>query len=149
MRVLPLVALVACYHYDPGSFQGMVGTHVVLPCLDVAVWVQRDDQVPGPVVNYAFGNRCDHDAMVDLGAARVVARDDKGRELHLAAADPNREIRPLAMPARLAGQERIAYDGDFAERVLDQVCVDVGAIDRSGPVAERWICSDLHGEPVR
>jgi hypothetical protein len=42
----------------------------------------------------------------------------------------------------MTGRERIAYDGDFAERELVQVCVEVGAIIRGSSEA-RWIC---HGE---
>jgi hypothetical protein len=139
--VVPLIAA-GCLSYTPGSYRDVVrawpGQRVTLDCLDLAVQVVRDDQVPGPVVEYAFGNRCERDVPVDLGAARVVVRDDDGREHALAAYDPGHELRSVALPARMTGRERVAYDGDFGERDLAQVCVDVGAIALgSGP---RWIC---------
>jgi hypothetical protein len=144
MRIALLLLAAGCYHYTPGSFADVKpwpGAHVVLPCLDLAVDVRRDEQATGPVVGYSFANRCDHDAIVDLPSARVVARDARGRELRLAAYDPRAELRALAVPARIAGAEHIEYNGDFAERELVQVCVDVGAIDRSGATTERWVCS--------
>jgi hypothetical protein len=120
----------------------------VLPCLDLAVDVARDPQVPGPVVAYAFGNRCDRDVRLDVGAARVIVRDDRGQEHALVAYDPRHELHEVALPARMPGKERIAYEGDFAERTLSQVCVDVGAIvSHSGEA--RWICSGTRLEARR
>ena len=152
--LLPLALVAGCFHYHPGSFadfrtQRWAGTRVALPCLDLAIDVARDEQVSGPVVTYAFGNRCDHDVTLDVGAVRVVARDDRGRELHLAAVDPRREIHPLALPALFYDTERIEYDGDFAERELVQVCVDVGALERPAPAGERWICRGTPLEAAR
>jgi len=152
VRIALLVAVAGCYHYQPGSYADFgpwAGHHVELPCLDMAVHVARSEQTTGPVVGYAFGNRCDHDVTVDLAAARVVARDALGRELQLAAYDPRHEIRALDMPALLTGGEKIEYNGDFAERELVEVCVDVGAIDRSEAMQTRWICSGDRLEPTR
>lgn len=151
MRFVLLVTVAGCLHYDAGSFRDFHawrGTRVALGCLDVALDVARDDQATGPVVQYTFGNRCDHDVVVDIPAVRVVARDALGRELRLAAFDPRHEIRAAALPARLSGSERIEYNGDFAERDLAQVCVDVGALDRSAP-AERWLCNGSRLEASR
>jgi hypothetical protein len=132
-RALVCLAVAGCIHYEPGSFAGVgpwPGGRVALSCLDLAVEVYRSDQVTGPVVAYRFGNHCTHDAIVDLAAARVIAWDASGRELHLAPIDPRHEIRPLALPALTSGEERIEYNGDFAERDLDRVCVYLEAVDR-------------------
>jgi hypothetical protein len=152
MRGLLLVAIAGCTHYEPGSYAlwgPWSGTRIALPCLDLAVSVAREQPLTGPVVSYNFGNRCDHDVTVDLSSASVVARDAQGRELHLSAYDPGGQIRPAALPALLTGSERIEYNGDFAERALVQVCVDVGAIDRSGDAQARWICSGDRLEAAR
>ncbi len=132
-RALACLVAAGCYHYVPGSFAGArpwPGGLVALSCLDLAVEVYRTDQVAGPVVAYRFGNHCTHDAIVDLTSVRVIAWDASGRELHLAPYDPRHEIRPLALPALTSGEERIEYDGDFAERDLARVCVYLEALDR-------------------
>ena len=140
MRIASVFVLAGCYHYEPGTFDDLrpwPGEHVVLPCLDVAVEVGHVEPLTAPVVQYMFGNRCDHEVVLDFPAVQVRARTEDGRELHLAAYDPRHEIHADALPARLTGREAIAYDGDFAERPLSEVCVEIGALEHAAP---RWIC---------
>jgi len=135
-RALACLVAAGCMHYEPGSFGGArpwPGGRVALSCLDLAVEVYRSGQVTGAVVAYRFGNHCTRDTIVDLTAARVVAWDTSGRELRLAPYDPRHEIRPLALPALTSGEERIEYNGDFAERDLARVCVYLEAMDRLEP----------------
>src|SRR5207248_1121678 len=132
MRITSVALLAGCYHYEAGSLP------IRLSCLDTDVQVTRDEQVTGPVLDYRFGNRCDHDVTVDIPAVHVAARDADGHRLQLAAFDPRREIHADQLPALMWGRERIAYDGDFAERDLVEVCVEIGALERGAP--ERWTC---------
>jgi hypothetical protein len=152
VRWLAIVGVLGCFHYEPGSFGGdraWPGRHIALACLDLAVQVGRDETVTGPVVAYALGNRCDHDVEVDLGSARVVARDAVGRDLQLSAFDPRHEIRALPLPALFTGEAHIEYNGDFAEKLLVQICIDIGGIDRSEPFVPHWECFGDRLEPSR
>jgi hypothetical protein len=94
------------------------------PCLDVAVTVDRVSRVNDPVVTYAFGHRCEHDVALDLGAARVVARDVDGRDLPLEVFEPHGELHALVVPARVIGIEHIAYATARAQIALAQLCVE-------------------------
>src|SRR5262249_44714816 len=113
------------------------GKHVELGCVDLAVaQVERPD-APGTVVQYTFGNRCDHRVGVDLATVSARGRTASGVELPLTAFDPRGELRPLDMIARWAGRELSAYRG--AEPVV-AICVDVGGVDRTIARRERWVC---------
>lgn len=146
--LLLFVAVAGCNEYRAGSFTEIrdrwPGTHVALPCVDVAVAPRRDPNASQPVVQYSFGNRCEHDATLDLGAAHVVARYLDGHEQPLVAFDPDREIHAVTLPARIDGSETIAYAPARAAMVA-QLCVDVGAIDRSGAATVRWVCTAWEG----
>jgi hypothetical protein len=137
--VLPSVVFlgcVACAGYQPGSFTGpqesFVGPRTTIGCLDVSV-AQRLRAPRTAVLEYDFANRCDHATLVDLAAVRVIGRTAAGRDVPLAAHDPDREIRPLPLDGRSTGHEVIAYEGDDVERV----CIDVGAI---GHAPAPWVC---------
>ncbi len=138
--------VVAGCSYKPSSFDyywhPFAGQRVVGACLDLGVG--RDDQgyTLGPVINYTFGNRCEHRVMLDLANVRVVARGIDGAAIPLHAYDPNAEIRSAAIVALGAGQEEIEYRdsaGTPAARTAD-VCVDVGSLEPESPRGERWVC---------
>ena len=143
MRVALVCALVGCA-YQPGSFahaqHDFVGQRVSLGCLDIAV-ERRADAAMGPVLGYQFGNRCDHPALIDLGAARVIGRDAQGADVALRPYDPQREIRPAEIDGRGVGAEALAYASD---RPLSEVCADAAALAHAVP--PRWLC---FGAPIR
>ena len=137
MTVAWCVALAACY--VPHIPAEPTGTRVELGCVALGVAFRSDDVARGPIVVYRFVNRCDHRAVIDLASVRVLARDTAGREVALAAYDPDRELRALPLPARLDGVEAIEYRG--LERAdIASLCVDVGGIAAGAPRAARWIC---------
>ncbi len=137
MRVALVCALVGCA-YQPGSFarapHDFVGQRVTVGCLDIAV-ERRADLTLGPVLGYQFGNRCDHPALVDLGAARVIGHDPQGADVVLRPYDPRREIRPVELDGRSAGAEALAYASD---RSMLEVCADAAALAHAEP--PRWLC---------
>jgi hypothetical protein len=137
MRVALACALVGCA-YQPGSFthapHDFVGQRVTIGCLDVAV-ERRPDAAVGPVLGYQFGNRCDHPALIDLGAARVIGRNPQGADVALRPYDPRREIRPAALDGRSVGTEALAYASD---RPMLEVCADAAALAHAAP--PRWLC---------
>jgi len=130
--------LVAGCAYQADSFsyerQQFPGTYVTVDCLDLAI-EHRADQGDQNIIAYQFGNRCDVPVLVDLAAARVVARTAEGDEMQLVAFDPRHEIRPLRIDARASGKEAIEYPSG---RSVQSVCVDAASIARVLP--ERWIC---------
>ena len=96
--------------------------------------------LPGQsVLAYAFGNRCDHPAVVDLARVSVLGRTVDGREVTLAAFDPRHELRAVALDGRSSGREAIAYPSTVP---LAEVCVDAAAIAHESP--ERWLCFARH-----
>ncbi len=113
--------------YRAGSFDSMnqdfAGTHASAGCLDLAI-DRRPDIDRGPVLAYAFGNRCDQPALVDLASVMVVGRSG-GSIQRLTPFDPDREIVPRQIDARAVGGEAIAY---LAAAPLSQLCVDTGSI---------------------
>ena len=137
MRVALVCALVGCA-YQPGSFahaqHDFVGQRVTIGCLDVAV-ERRADVSIGPVLRYQFGNRCDHPALIDLGAARVIGRNPQGADVALRPYDPRREIRPAEIDGRGVGAEALAYASD---RPMLEVCADAAALAHASP--PRWLC---------
>ncbi|HUJ63830.1 MAG TPA: hypothetical protein VLX92_35260 [Kofleriaceae bacterium] len=138
MRTVLLVwLLVGCAGYRAGSFRArqldFTGQHATVGCLDISIR-ERPPVRGADVLQYTFGNRCDHPAMVDLAAANVIGRLGDGREVELIAYDPNREIRPLPIDGRMVGQEAIAYQ---AATEVSQICVDAGGIGHGQP---QWLC---------
>ena len=142
VRFVCIVALVGC-GYHAGSFATLAspfaGTQITLGCIDLAVAHSSDPQATGPVVDYEFGNRCEHRVMFDLSAARVVARTGAGVEVALAAYDPQREISPLPLPALGTGHEWIEYEGVGPQT---PICVDVGGTVPDAAAGVRWICPE-------
>ncbi len=149
MRVALVCALVGCA-YQPGSFahapHDFVGQRVTVGCLDVAVERRADLSVGSaldPVLGYQFGNRCDHPALVDLGAVAVIGRDSQGADVALWPYDPRRELRPAALDARSVGAEALAYASD---RPMLEVCADAAALAHAAP--PRWLCFAAPARPV-
>lgn len=131
------VGLVGCAAYSPGSFRqggrAFAGQLVTLDCLDLAVAGDRDPVAPGPILDFQFGNRCDHAIGVDLGAIRATGRTPTGEEVALVAYDPYREIRPLRLEARTAGRERLEYRKARDLGIdLIQVCVELEGVTGGG-----------------
>jgi hypothetical protein len=139
MRALVSACLVAGCGYQPGSFHSSIqhfrGQHATVECLDFAVDRRNDLPDGDVVVAYAFGNRCDHPAIVDLGAAVVTGRKSGDREVALPAYDPHHELAALSLDGRAVGAETIAYAVDTS---LREVCVDAASIARATPAA--WLC---------
>ncbi len=137
-----LIAVGACV-YQPGSFAdvqgGFGGTRVRMGCLELAVGPATDPNVPGPIIAYDFGNRCEHAIDLDLASVHVIGRDTKGVDHELVANDPNHEIRVATLDARWMGREQIQYRGQ-SPATLVSVCVDVGGANASIARSERWIC---------
>lgn len=111
-----------------------VGQRITVGCVDVAV-ERRADAAIGPVLGYQFGNRCDHPALIDLGAVAVIGRDPQGADVALRPYDPHREIRPAELDGRGVGVEALAYASD---RPLPEVCADAAALAHAVP--PRWLC---------
>ena len=145
MRIALACALVGCA-YQPGSFRhaprGFVGQRATVGCLDIAV-DRRADLSIGPVLGYQFANRCDHAALVDLGAVAVVGRDLLATDVALRPFDPRGELRPVALDGRSVGAEALVYPSD---RAMPQVCVDAAALAHAAP--PRWLCFGAPARPV-
>jgi hypothetical protein len=138
MRSL-LVVAAAC-SYAPARWPKQPQT---IGCIDLSVTPVAELYGRGPVVEYAFGNRCEHPVMIDLASVRAVGRDEHGDERTLAAFDPAHEIRPLPIDGVWAGREQIEYVAAFGSgQQFVELCVDVGGIDAGAPRTERWICTD-------
>jgi hypothetical protein len=136
--VLLGVALSGCA-YQAGSFhsasQSFPGSRASIDCLDLAI-ERRPDLPTGEVVlGYAFGNRCDRPAVVDLARVAVVGAALDGSELELQPYDPHGELAALRIDARAVGREAIAYHNDTP---LAEVCVDAGAIAQASTTS--WVC---------
>jgi hypothetical protein len=135
--VIALLALDGCA-YRAGSFTSddvrFHGVYVSVGCLDLAIDRQHRPTARD-VITYAFGNRCDEPAIVDLAAARVHAVASDGTVLRIMPLDPRHEIRAMRLDIGAAGQEAIAYPSD---RPLSMLCVDAASIARVQ--GSRWIC---------
>jgi hypothetical protein len=139
----------ACATYRAGSFESagepFLGERATAGCLDLAVDVKRDAVATGPVVQYAFGNRCDRAATVDLASVRVTGRTASGEEVQMVAYDPYGQIRALPIDARSYGRERIEYRTarEFGGDVI-AVCVGIGSIAPSEPALQvATTCADV------
>lgn len=145
MRIVLACALAGCA-YQPGSFayspQDFAGQRTTVGCLDVAV-DRRADLSIGPVLSYQFANRCDHAAVVDLGAVAVVGRNEQGADVPLRPYDPRGELHPAALDGRSAGAEALAYPSD---RPMPQVCADAASLVHQAP--PRWLCFGGPARPV-
>ncbi len=134
------IALSGCL-YGPGSYHlgstSFAGKRVALPCLDVAVTLTDDARATSPVVQYTFGNRCAHAAIVDLGAVRAIGRSPDGSEIALRPYDPRHELRALRLDAWWAGSEELMYVTAAGDSAPDVLCIDVGAIEHA---PEHWVC---------
>jgi len=138
MRIVVVFCAVVGCAYQPGSFSSplreFVGQRVTVGCLDLAV-DRRADLSIGPVLAYAFANRCDHAAVVDLGAAAVIGRSAAGGELALRPYDPRGEVHAAEIDGRDVGGEALAYT---AERTMVRLCVDAAGLAHAG--APHWLC---------
>jgi hypothetical protein len=132
------LALAGCA-YQPGSFHSVIqpfdGQQVTIDCLDFAIERQPDLPNGSAVVRFAFGNRCDHPAVVDLGAASVIGHTNDGQEIPLTAYDPRHEIQLLRIDGRAVGKEAIAYPADTP---ISEICVNVATIAH-GAISQ-WTC---------
>jgi len=144
-RVLATLTAVGC-GYSPGSFhsplQSFPGQHATVGCLDVAVDRRQDRDSGEIIVEYAFGNRCDRPALVDLAAAVVRGRTADQQTVALVAYDPRGQILPLRIDGRAVGGETIAYVTDTP---LREVCVDAASIVHADSPA--WSCFPSQPEP--
>jgi hypothetical protein len=141
MRRLVVLVAACAYRGDYRAYYASLpGTHVALPCVELAMARVHDARAHDPVIGYAFGNTCPHRVMIDFTSLRVVARDAYRREVPLVPYDPRHEIRPLPLPAGFSGGERIEYDAPEGQHVeLAELCVDVSRF-AAGEGGERWTC---------
>lgn len=136
--------------YQPGSFtsspRSFQGQRVTEGCLDLAVH-RRPDRVIGPAVGpvlaFAFGNRCDRPAVVDLATVAVLGRTRDGGEVALRPYDPRAELAALWLDGRSTGGEAIAYP---TARAISEICVDTASLARVRPA--RWVCLASKAAPV-
>lgn len=136
MKIALLCALVGCA-YEPGSFhytQDFAGQRATVGCIDIAI-ERRADLSMGPVLAYQFANRCDHQAVVDLGGVAVLGRNDQGIDVALRPFDPHGELHPAALDGRAVGAEALAYP---SPQFVPQLCADVALIGHQQPA--RWLC---------
>lgn len=138
-----------CYFYEPQSYLDLgtpfPGAHVDLGgCIDLAIGYADDAQTGpgGRVIEYSFGNHCYHRVDLDLGAVRAIEYGADRVARPLVAYDPRHELRAMSLDALWLGHERIEYDAPgVAPAPGSAICVDVGALDRSAPRQERWVCT--------
>ncbi|HEU0030785.1 MAG TPA: hypothetical protein VFQ53_09130 [Kofleriaceae bacterium] len=138
--LVALGMIAGCNAYSPGSFvvenRPFSGTRATVGCLDLSAY-RRADHGQAAVLEYHFGNRCDHSATVDLAYAPVVGRTRDGREVTLAPYDPGKTLLALELSARAGGHEALAYLTENDEPIA-QICVDVAAIAHRQPA--QWLC---------
>jgi len=111
---------------------------VALGCLDAGARATRRPEATGPIVVLYLGNRCEHRVLVDLGAARVVAGNDAGETATASAYDPDREIGPRTIGARVSGEEWIEYR-TASPLPIDWLDVDLGGIAPDAGRTEHWV----------
>lgn len=138
------LGLLGCTSYSPGSFRhagrAFTGQTTTIACLDLGVAGDRDAVAPGPIVDYQFGNRCDHPIAIDLGAVRATGRTGDGRDVALVAYDPYHTLRALRLEARSSGRERLEYRNaaDFGTDLVS-VCLSLDGITDAAPTGQQ-IC---------
>jgi hypothetical protein len=121
------------------TYAGDMPGRTELGCLDVSLAPGWRQEAAGPIVVYDLGNRCEHSIRVDLGALRVVGRDELDHEVDMVPFDPDHEIEPRTMDARARGEEWIEYHPRFPGGALRLLRVDVGGIAMDEPPQSRWI----------
>jgi hypothetical protein len=125
--------------YRPDSFQdlrhGFTGQHLTLGCIDLSIDRRSDFPKGGSVLAYEFGNRCEHPAVIDLAAVRVIGRTTDHHMVDLIAFDPNHEIGSLLLDGGAVGGEAIEYRS--ASPLVD-ICVDAATIAHAPPAP--WLC---------
>jgi hypothetical protein len=130
VKRLALLILAGC-SYHPNAFSDIHGPfdghHQTIGCLDLAV--DNGEPSEGPVVSYAFGNRCRYPVPLDLTAVHVRGHSADGVEHELIAFDPNHELRPLELDALLSGRENIEYVGAG----MTNICIDLTGITNAAP----------------
>lgn len=138
LTVLAGALVIGACAYQPGSYSAPVaafaGQRTTVGCLDVAV-DRRTDLGSAAVIGYAFGNRCDRPAVVDLAWVSVIGRTADGAEVALVPHDPRGELRVLKIDGRTAGSEAISYP---APEALGQVCIDIASLAQQTPA--QWVC---------
>ena len=146
--VFPAVLFAGCITYKPGTFASdgkvFVGERATVGCLDLAV-ARRPDMYSKAVLEFAFGNRCDKPAPVDLAYAKVIGRTADGTERRLIPFDPHSQLMAMRIDGRTSGREALAYS---SEQPLVQICVDLASVAQTTP--ERLVCFarlDHSGEP--
>ncbi len=137
-RVLLGSLLLSGCAYQADSFsysrEAFNGVYVSVRCLDLAI-DHRKQPNASDVISYAFGNRCDEPALVDLAAARVYGHTADGSAVKLFAFDPFKEIRTMRLDGRAVGREAIEYP---SSQPLADVCIDAASIAHASPA--RWVC---------
>ena len=110
------------YAYMSNAFPGQRAT---VGCLDLAV-SRLPDSYDGAVMQFQFGNRCDHEAAVSLP---TVARGRlfDGSEQTLSVYDPNAEVDPKKLDGRSFGSETLEYRAESGDRIAE-ICIDAGKI---------------------
>jgi hypothetical protein len=131
------VALAGCAYHAGSLATTEPGQPITIGCLDLAIDRRPDLPDGTTVVAYAFGNRCDGPALVDLASVVVVGRTGDGRAIALVPHDPRDQIEALYVDGRATGREAIAYVGQEGEP-MQEVCIDAASITRSAPAA--WVC---------
>ena len=132
--------------YKPGSFSHVAsdfrGQRTTVGCLDVAV-ERRADVEAGPVLAYAFANRCDLPTTIDLAGVPVVSRAAVG-DTRVRPYDPRRELAPTPLDGRTEAVEALAYAAGERARG-GELCVDVGALGRA---PSQWLCFGAVSAPA-
>jgi len=134
------IAFVAGCAYHGGAFSDIHGSfdgqRQTIGCVDIAVAKSDDASGEGPVVSYAFGNRCRYPVALDFTAIHVRGRTADGAIHELVAFDPQHEIQPLSIDALITGRENIEY---VAREPMVEVCVDLSGITNA-PVQTPVVC---------
>ena len=127
-RLAPLILAGCSYH--AGAFSDLHGEfdghRQTVGCVDLAI--DKGSPSEGPVVSYAFGNRCRYPVPVDFTAIHVRGHNADGIEHELVAFDPNHELRPLTLDALISARENIEYVGNY-----DHVCIDLTGFTNAAP----------------
>jgi hypothetical protein len=134
------IAFVAACAYHGGTFSDIHGSfdgqQQTIGCVDISVAKSDDPSGEGPVITYAFGNRCRYAVPLDFTAIHVRGRTADGATHDLVAFDPRHEIQPLSIDALITGRENIEY---VAHDRMVEVCVDLSGITNA-PAQAPWVC---------
>lgn len=142
MLMLGTLALAGCSYSGTFEMTGGVtfpAQRTTLGCVDLGVGPHRTSRRSAPVVDLMVGNRCDHRVPLDLTTLRVHGRTLGGDVVVLAPLEPRR-LADVELAGRWMAREVIELDVGPDEVRVHEICVDVGAIERSAQVGERWLC---------